>query len=149
MLDPIFKSMHIMNTYASYENTTISVAAYDEPMLLPLLMKVYKSSLPFVNEPQTFESLNGGSFRDLFHIINTTTNTWIKIVGRELYGYCEYHVDANICKCVLIWWQIKEHKFPTIVSLAQQILGILSNQIEIEWIFLIANILITLCKCCF
>ncbi len=149
MLDPIFKSVHIMNTYASYENTTILVATYDEPMLLPLLMKVYKSSLPFVDEPQTFESLDGGSFRDLFHIINTITNKWIKIVGRELYGYREYHVDANICKCVLIWWQIKEHKFPTIVSLAQQILGILSNQIEIEWIFLIANILITLCKCCF
>jgi hypothetical protein len=28
-------------------------------MLLPLLMKVYKSSLPFVDEPQTFESLDG------------------------------------------------------------------------------------------
>jgi hypothetical protein len=46
---------------------------------------------------------DGGSFRYLFHTTNTTTNTWIKIVGRKLYGYCQYHVDANICKCVLIW----------------------------------------------
>lgn len=59
MLDPIFKSMHIMNTYASYENATLLIAIYDEPMLLPLLMKVYKSSLPFVDEPQTFKSLDG------------------------------------------------------------------------------------------
>jgi hypothetical protein len=137
-----------MNTYVGYENATILVVAYDEPMLLPLLMKAYKSSLPFVDEPQTFESLDGGSFKDLFHTTNTTTNTWIKIVGKELYDYHQYHVFANICKCVLIWWQIKEHKFLTIVSLAKQILGILANQIEIEWIFSIANILIALCKCC-
>ncbi len=119
MLDPIFKSIRLMNTYASYENATILVFAYDEPMLLPLQMKVYKSSLPLVDEPQTFESLDSGSFRDLFHTTDRTINTWIKIVGRELYGYCQYHVDANICKSVLIWWQIKEHNFPTIVSLAR------------------------------
>jgi hypothetical protein len=89
-----------MNTYASYENATILVVAYDQPMLLPLLMKVYKSSLPLVDESQTFESLDGGSFKDLFHTTNTTTNTRIKIVGKELYGYCQYHVKANICKCV-------------------------------------------------
>ncbi len=100
MLDPIFKSMHIMNTYVGYENATILVATYDEPMLLPLLMKVYKSSLPLVDELQTFESLDGDSFKDLFHTTNTIINTWIKIVGRELYDYHQYHVDANICKCV-------------------------------------------------
>ncbi len=114
--------------------------------VVTLLMKVYKSSLPLVDEPQTFESLDGGSSRDLFHTTNTTTNTWIKIVGRELYGYRQYHFDANICKCVLIWWQIKEHKFPTIINLARQILSIPANQIEIEWIFSIVNILIALCN---
>lgn len=30
------------------ENTTILIIAYDEQMLLPLLMEVYKSSLPFL-----------------------------------------------------------------------------------------------------
>ncbi len=42
MLDPIFKSICLMNIYAGYENATILVVAYDEPMLLRLLMKVYK-----------------------------------------------------------------------------------------------------------
>jgi hypothetical protein len=31
-----------------HENTTILIATYDEQVLLPLLMEVYKSSLPFL-----------------------------------------------------------------------------------------------------
>ncbi len=34
--------------YMGCENTTILIAAYDEQVLLPLLMEVYKSSLPFL-----------------------------------------------------------------------------------------------------
>jgi hypothetical protein len=87
-----------------HENTTILIDAYDEHVLLPLTMQVYKSSLPFVEKPQTFKSPNGGNFKNLFHTINTTAHKWTKIFGRELYGYHQYLVDANIYKCAITWW---------------------------------------------
>lgn len=69
MLTPIFKSMCLVCTYVGHENVSLLVAAYDEQMLLPLLMEVYKSSMPLIEKFQTFESLDGGCFGDLFHTI--------------------------------------------------------------------------------
>jgi hypothetical protein len=51
MLDPKFKSMRLVSIYMGHDNATIIVVAYDELVLLSLLMEVYKSSLPFVEEP--------------------------------------------------------------------------------------------------
>jgi hypothetical protein len=56
-------------TYVGHENASLLVAAHDEQMLLPLLMEVYKSSMPLIEKFQTFESLDGGCFGDLFHTI--------------------------------------------------------------------------------
>jgi hypothetical protein len=53
MLNLRFKSMCLVSTYMGHENTTILIDAYDEHVLLPLTMQVYKSSLPFVEKPQT------------------------------------------------------------------------------------------------
>jgi hypothetical protein len=47
----------------------------------------------------------------------------------------------------LTWWQIEEQKFPTLVALARQILGISISQIEIEKIFSIVGIFTTLRRC--
>jgi hypothetical protein len=52
------------------------VVAYDELVLLPLLMQVYKLPLPFVEEPQTYKSLSSGNLVKLFHTINTIANAW-------------------------------------------------------------------------
>jgi hypothetical protein len=52
MLDPIFKSMHLLNIYASCDNVIVLIVAYDEE-LLPFLMDVYTfSMLSIVEEPQ-------------------------------------------------------------------------------------------------
>jgi hypothetical protein len=48
---PKFKFMRLVSIYMGHDNATILVVAYDELVLLPLLMEVYKSSLPFVEEP--------------------------------------------------------------------------------------------------
>ncbi len=52
MSDPILKSMHPLNIYASCDNVIVLIVAYDEE-LLPFLMKVYTfSMLSIVEEPQ-------------------------------------------------------------------------------------------------
>lgn len=76
MLDPKFKSMRLVSIYMGHENAAILAVAYDELVLLPLLMEVYKSSLPFVEKPQTFKSLGSRNFVKLFHTINTIADTW-------------------------------------------------------------------------
>jgi hypothetical protein len=44
MSDPIFKSMHLLNIYASCDNVIVLIVAYDEE-LLPFLMEVYMFSI--------------------------------------------------------------------------------------------------------
>ncbi len=68
--------MCLVSIYVGHENATIIVVAYDELVLLPLLMQVYKLSLPFVEEPQTSKSPCSGNLVKLFHNINTIANTW-------------------------------------------------------------------------
>ncbi len=52
MSDPIFKSMHLLNIYASCDNVIVLIVAYDEE-LLPFLMEVYTFSMfSIVEEPQ-------------------------------------------------------------------------------------------------
>jgi hypothetical protein len=51
MLDPIYKSMHLVMTYVGLNNVTTLVVEYDHELLLPLLMEVYKlSTLVIVEE---------------------------------------------------------------------------------------------------
>ncbi len=46
MLDPRYKSMHLVITYLGHEVATTLVANYDEQLLLPLLLEAYKGLLP-------------------------------------------------------------------------------------------------------
>ncbi len=71
MLNPRFKSMCLVCIYVGHENALVIVVAYDEQILLPLLMEVYKSSMPLIEKFQTFESLDGGCLKYLFHHYNT------------------------------------------------------------------------------
>ncbi len=57
-------------------------------------------------------------------------------------------MDVKDIKCPLQWWQKHEAMFLTIRFLAQQILGIVGSQIEIEMIFYLTEILTNLKKCC-
>jgi hypothetical protein len=42
MLDPIYKYMHLVMIYVGLDNVTTLVVEYDQELLLPLLMEVYK-----------------------------------------------------------------------------------------------------------
>jgi hypothetical protein len=49
MSDPIFKSMHLLNIYASCDNVIVLIVAYDEE-LLSFLMDMYTFSMLFIVE---------------------------------------------------------------------------------------------------
>jgi hypothetical protein len=48
MLDPRYKSMHLVTTYVGCDNVVVLVVEYDQELLLLLLMEVYKLSMPII-----------------------------------------------------------------------------------------------------
>jgi len=67
-----------------------------------------------------------------------------ELVNQELLIFPKYQMDAKNIKCPLEWWRKHEAMVPTIDFLAQQILGIIGFQIEIERVFSLVSILIKL-----
>jgi hypothetical protein len=53
-----------------------------------------------------------------FYTINTVVNTWKYCVVKHLYGYHQYPIEENSCKCALIWWHMENHKFLIVAMLA-------------------------------
>lgn len=113
MLDPKYKSMHLVTSYLEYEATTSLVVDYDEKILLPLLLEAYKGLMPskICCIDDEFDSLVDS--QDLFQqTSDTSANSYKDIVTRDLDGFTCYSIDAKSCKCVLTWWQIKRTKVP-------------------------------------
>ncbi len=52
MLDPRLKGLHLIISYVGHENSINLVVDYDLQLLLPLLLKAYKSLMPnAIDEP--------------------------------------------------------------------------------------------------
>ncbi len=93
MLDPRYKSMHLLIIYLGHEVATILVANYDEQILLPLLLEAYKGLLPNRGDClDEFASLVDSY--DLFQHINIIVDTYKDIVCRELGSFRWYPIDA-------------------------------------------------------
>ncbi len=102
ILDPRYKSMHLVRTYAGCDNVVVLVVEYDWKLLFPLLMEVYKLSMPIIiKEFDEFRSRTKNE--DFFYTIQTTANILKDLVGREFYIYYWYHVDGDSYNCALTW----------------------------------------------
>ncbi len=85
--------------------------------------------------------------KDLFQTLKIDAKAMSQIVAREFDAFYCHHVNVENYKCALSLWHIHEQRWPLVGSLAQQIIGIPTSQIETEWIFLIVGILVALKKC--
>jgi hypothetical protein len=84
---------------------------------------------------------------DIFEMTTNTSDPTTQLVNKELLIFKHYQVDVNNIKCPLRWWEKHEIMFLTIGFCAKQILGIIRSQIEIERIFLLVGILISIKRC--
>jgi hypothetical protein len=78
--------------------------------------------------------------KDLLQTMETNVKALIQLVAQKFDAFQHYHIDVDSYKCVLCWWDAKEHKFPVVAMLMWQILKILVNQIKMEHIFLISKV---------
>jgi hypothetical protein len=61
---------------------------------------------------------------------SSSTEIMKEIITKELLDFKRFHVDLKEIKNPFHWCEKHESRFPTMVFLARQILGILSSQIE-------------------
>jgi hypothetical protein len=88
------------------DNVVALVVEYDQKLLLPLLIEVYKLSMVVIDkELDAFGSRTGSE--DFFCTIDIIADTLSNLVGRELYICCQYPIDGNSCNYTLRWWQNK------------------------------------------
>ncbi len=65
----------------------------------------------------------------------------------ELSLFRRLSIPSSTCVDSLAWWRIHEGQFLNVYFFVKQILGIPSSQIEIEWMFSLARVLIALRWC--
>ncbi len=148
MLDPRFKTLRFMPSLIGCEQGKEIVKKYDKKLLFPMLLNWYYHLHPLVESKKGV--VNPRVEEDSLDIFEMTTNTsdpTTQLVNKELLIFKHYQVDVNNIKCPLRWWEKHEIMFLTIGFCAKQILGIIRSQIEIERIFLLVGILISIKRC--
>jgi len=83
---------------------------------------------------------------DIFEMTTNTNEPTMEFVNKKFLIFRRYQVDVKDIKCPLV--ENHESMFLIIGFYAKQILGIFGSQIEIERIFSLVGILISLKKCC-
>jgi hypothetical protein len=126
MLDPKFKSFHSMSSFIGHE----------QRFLYPMLLKCYHHLHLMIKSKSEFadQTMDAYYSLDIFAMVAWTSESTKKIVKRELLILRHYQVDIKEITCIFRWWEKHEVIFPTIRFLAQQILGIVSSQIEIKMV---------------
>ncbi len=110
MLDPKFKNMWLINSYAGQKRPTILVVEYGEQVVAPFVCKMLQTIDAYCN----WRTSNGKHYNWLWWYFSQHPNNWKQIVSREVDSFWHYPIDAY-CKCALNWWHIRDKLF-TIAS---------------------------------
>jgi hypothetical protein len=150
MLDPRFKTLHLVSSFIGREQGKAIVEKYDKNSLFPMLLECYYHLHPLVESKGNVvdERVKEDRSLDIFEMTTNTSEPTTKLINKELLIFRHYQVDVKDIKCPLQWWEKQENMFSTIGFCARQILGIVGSQIEIEIIFSIAGIFASLRRCC-
>jgi hypothetical protein len=115
--------MHSIKEYNWLEKTKVVVEEYDNKVLIPMLMKVFKLLNPRCwNAPPLEPNFPHDLLCEDFL---TWKNKWKFVKIKSCPLYC--HIDAYVEDLMfpLLWWRKHESRFPNVGFFAWQILGIL------------------------
>ncbi len=119
MLDPRFKSLHLVSSFVGLEKCVSFLDEYDKKTLYLMLLKCYYHVHPMtkfvgcVNQT-THEDCSLYNFQQT----TSTSQSTKEIVVRELLIFKHYQRDPKDVKCPLQWWGKHEVMFLIIVFLA-------------------------------
>jgi hypothetical protein len=109
-----------------HENTTILIIAYDEQMLLPLLMEVYKSSLTFLKNLKHLNPQMVAILEICFTPLTQLPTHEQRLLEKNLMATIDIQLMQTLANVLKLGGRSKSTSFQQlpILNLAKQILGI-------------------------
>ncbi len=149
MLDPRFKTLHLVSTLIGCEQGKAIVEEYDQKSLFPMFLKCCYHLDPLVEFEKGVvdQRVEKDRSLDIFEMTTYTSEPRTKLVNKELLIFKHYQVNVKDIKCPLQLWEKHHNMFPTIGFCARQILEIVGSQIETKRIFSLVGILSTFRRC--
>jgi hypothetical protein len=117
MLDPKFKSLHILSSFVGREQGVVLVEEYDRKSLYRMLVKCHEHLHPLVRLDRNCAShyiFGHECSLEIFEQIANTSELAEKLVKRELLVFKRYQLDVKDIKCPLQWWHKHEAMFPIV-----------------------------------
>jgi hypothetical protein len=115
MLDPRFKSLHLIFSFIGREEGISIVDEYDKRTLYPMLLKCYHHLHPMTKFVECVDEIGDeDSSLDIFQQIACTSEPLKELVIRELLIFKCYQMDPKDIKCHLQWWERHEVMFPIV-----------------------------------
>ncbi len=132
MLDPRFKTFHLMSSLIGNEHGKAIVEEYDKKSLFLMFLKCYYHLHPLVETERGVveQKVEKEKSLDIFEMIARISEPTTELVNKKLLIFKCYQMDVKNIKCPLQWWEKHESMFLIIGFCARQILRIVGFQIE-------------------
>jgi hypothetical protein len=121
MLNPKYKSLHIVSSFVRKEQGVVLVEEYDKKSLYLMLVKCHEHLHPLVRLERISpyqDIFNQDCCFDIFEHTTSTNEPIEKLVKRELVIFKRYQMDVKDIKCFLQWWLNYEAMFLIVGFLA-------------------------------
>jgi hypothetical protein len=107
MLDPRFKTLHLVSSLIGCEQGKVIVEKYDKFFLFPMFLKCYYHLHPLVEFERGVvdQRVEEDRSLDIFERTTNTNEPTTKLVNRKLLIFRHYQVDVKDIKCPLQWWE--------------------------------------------
>jgi len=105
MLDPRFKTLHLVSSFIGREQGKAIVEKYDKKYLFPMLLECYYHLHPLVESKGNVvdERVKEDRSLDIFEMTTNTSEPTTKLINKELLILRHYQVDVKDIKCLLQW----------------------------------------------
>ncbi len=133
MLNPSFNALQIVKSLVGHGSVIRLAFEYDAcKVVIPFLIMCFERlNLNTIAYATTIDDARLELGKNMFGMGASIEESFRTLVTRELFLF----IFSFACGNPLTWWCIHEGQFLNVGSLAKQILGIPSSQIETEWDF--------------
>jgi hypothetical protein len=141
MLNLRYKGLGLVIQNVGNERAFQIPGEYDRLTLLPLLVCAYKFLNPTnVSEKVPNFALESSQSKSLYDLMEIDEDMALSVVKEQSTHFRIKKVIEEECKDPLAWWRAHEVHYSYVGFVAQQILGIVGSQIEVQRVFSIVNI---------
>jgi hypothetical protein len=123
MLDPRFKTFHLVSSLIGHEQGKAIVEEYDKKSLFLMFLTCYYHLHPLTKTERGVveQRVEEEKSLDIFEMIASISEPTTELVNKEFFIFKRYQVGVKDIKCPLQWWEKHENMFLTIGFCTRQI----------------------------